>query len=84
VRALGRRFPGHDGIHRPDVSWLPINPVRMAPPVGRPLRRHNRRTPLAFRRAGIYHRTAGSVLAVCVSRGDKPGSRQFAINKRAP
>jgi hypothetical protein len=36
-----------------------------------PLHRHPQHNPLAFRRASIYHRTAGSVLTVCVSRGDK-------------
>jgi hypothetical protein len=36
-----------------------------------PLHRHPQNNPLAFRRASIYHRTAGSVLTVCVSRGDK-------------
>ena len=37
-----------------------------------PLHRHPQNNPLAFRRASIYHRTAGSVLTVCVSRGDNP------------
>ena len=36
-----------------------------------PLRRHPQNKSLAFRRASKYHRTAGSVLTVCVSRGDK-------------
>jgi hypothetical protein len=36
-----------------------------------PLRRHPQNNSLAFRRARNYHRTAGSVLTVCVSRGDK-------------
>jgi hypothetical protein len=36
-----------------------------------PLRRHIQHKSLAFRRASNYHRTAGSVLTVCVSRGDK-------------
>ena len=36
-----------------------------------PLRRHPQNKALAFRRANKYHRTAGSVLTVCVSRGDK-------------
>jgi len=36
-----------------------------------PLHRHPQNKPLAFRRASIYHRTASSVLTVCVSRGDK-------------
>ena len=36
-----------------------------------PLHRHPQNKSLAFRCASIYHRTAGSVLTVCVSRGDK-------------
>jgi len=36
-----------------------------------PLRRHPQNKALAFRRANKYHRTAGSVLTVCVSPGDK-------------
>ena len=36
-----------------------------------PLRRHPQNKSLAFRRANKYHRTAGSVLTVCVSRGGK-------------
>ena len=36
-----------------------------------PLRRHPQNNSLVFRRARNYHRTAGSVLTVCVSRGDK-------------
>ena len=36
-----------------------------------PLRRHPQNNSLEFRRARNYHRTAGSVLTVCVSRGDK-------------
>jgi hypothetical protein len=36
-----------------------------------PLHQHPQNSSLAFRRARIYHRTAGSVLTVCVSRGDK-------------
>jgi len=36
-----------------------------------PLRRHPQNNALAFRRANDYHRTAGSVLTVCVSRGGK-------------
>src|ERR1017187_10232571 len=35
------------------------------------LRRHPQNKSLVFRRASKYHRTAGSVLTVCVSRGDK-------------
>ena len=41
-----------------------------------PLRRHCQDKPLAFRRDRIYHRTAGSVLTVCVSRGDKRNTTQ--------
>ena len=36
-----------------------------------PLRRHPQNKSMAFRRPSNYHRTAGSVLTVCVSRGDK-------------
>jgi hypothetical protein len=36
-----------------------------------PLHRHIQHKSLASRRASIYHRTASSVLTVCVSRGDK-------------
>jgi hypothetical protein len=36
-----------------------------------PLHRHIQHKSLAFRRASEYHRTACSVLTVCVSRGDK-------------
>ena len=36
-----------------------------------PLHRHPQNKSLAFRRASNYHRTASSVLTVCVSRGDK-------------
>ena len=37
-----------------------------------PLRRHPQNNSLEIRRARNYHRTAGSVLTVCVSRGDHP------------
>jgi hypothetical protein len=37
-----------------------------------PLHRYHQNKSLAFRPASNYHRTAGSVLTVCVSRGDKP------------
>jgi hypothetical protein len=40
-----------------------------------PLHQHPQNSSLAFRRARIYHRTAGSVLTVCVSRGDKRSLR---------
>ena len=46
-----------------------------------PLRRHLQNKSLAFRRASKYHRTAGSVLTVCVSRGDK---RTLAPPAQAP
>ena len=36
-----------------------------------PLHRHPQNNTVAFRRPRAYHRTAGSVLTVCVSRGDK-------------
>jgi hypothetical protein len=36
-----------------------------------PLHRHHQNKAMAFRRANNYHRTAGCVLTVCVSRGDK-------------
>ena len=36
-----------------------------------PLHRHHQNKSMASRRATDYHRTAGSVLTVCVSRGDK-------------
>jgi hypothetical protein len=36
-----------------------------------PLRRDPQNKSLALRHASPYHRTAGSVLTVCVSRGDK-------------
>jgi hypothetical protein len=36
-----------------------------------PLRRHPQNKSLVFRRTRNYHQTAGSVLTVCVSRGDK-------------
>jgi hypothetical protein len=41
-----------------------------------PLRRYPHNKSLALRRASNYHRTASSVLTVCVSRGDKriPGA----------
>jgi len=36
-----------------------------------PLHRHPQHNSLAFPHASIYHRTVGSVLTVCLSRGDK-------------
>ena len=36
-----------------------------------PLHRHHQGKAMAFRRANYYHRTAGCVLTVCVSRGGK-------------
>jgi len=30
------RFPRHSGIYRSDVSFQPVNPARVPPPVGRP------------------------------------------------
>ena len=36
-----------------------------------PLHRHHQNKPMAFRRPNDYHRTAGRLLTVCVSRGDK-------------
>jgi len=54
-----------------------------------PLRRHPQNKSLAFRRANKYHRTAGSVLTVCVSRGDKrsamtrPGPAEWLGNRSA-
>jgi len=41
-----------------------------------PLHRHIQHKSLAFRRASEYHRTACSVLTVCVSRGDKRSGSQ--------
>ena len=40
-----------------------------------PLRRHPQNNSLQFRRARHYHRTAGSVLTVCVTRGNKRAVR---------
>jgi hypothetical protein len=63
---------GHAPSHRPQMSSGRLFLDR----VGRhqspsPLRRHPQNKALAFWRANKYHRTAGSVLTVCVSRGDK-------------
>ena len=48
-----------------------------------PLHRHPQNNPLAFRRASIYHRTTGSVLTVCVSRGDKRSLQHNPFRKRS-
>jgi len=43
-----------------------------------PLHRHHQNKTMAFRCANNYHRTAGCVLTVCVSRGDKRRCRCLA------
>ena len=47
-----------------------------------PLRRHPQNKSLVFRLARNYHRTAGSVLTVCVSRGDKRRVPRWSHRRR--
>ena len=70
-RAIGR-----DGRSTPCPSSAMSSGRLFLNRVGRhqspsPLHRHIQHKPLALRHAIIYHRTAGSVLTVCVSRGGK-------------
>jgi len=74
---------GHAGKNTPCPSSAMSSGRLFLDRVGRhqspsPLHRHPQNNPLAFRRASIYHRTAGSVLTVCVSRGDKRTMALFA------